>query len=63
MSIRSRLLRPTMRWLVLGSDNSLENLRAGLERFGRLTRRNVADWAEVTVGGIPSIRVTPRSEP
>ena len=63
MSIRSRLLRPTMRWFVLGSDNSLENLRAGLERFGRLTRRNVADWAEVTVGGIPSIRVTPRSEP
>ena len=63
MSIRSRLLRPTMRWFVLGSDNSLEKLRTGLERFGRLTRRNVADWSEVSVGGIPSIRVTPRSKP
>ena len=63
MSIRSRLLGPTLRWFVLGPDNSLEKMRTGLERFGRFTRRNVADWSEVTVGGIPALRVTARSEP
>lgn len=63
MSIRSRLLSPTLRWFVLGPDNSLEKMRTGLERFGRFTRRNVADWSEVTVGGIPALRVTARSEP
>lgn len=51
-----------MTWFVLGPDNSLEKMRAGLERFGRFTRRNVADWSEVTVGGVPAIRVTPKSE-
>ena len=63
MSIRSSLLRNTMRWFVLGPDNSMEKMRTGLERFGRFTRRNVADWSEVTVGGIPAVRVTPRTEP
>ncbi len=63
MSIRSRFLRPTLRWFVLGPDNSVEKMRTGLERFGRFTRRNVADWSELTVGGIPAIRVTPRTEP
>lgn len=63
MSIRSSFLRNTLRWFVLGSDNSLEKMRTGLERFGRFTRRNVADWSEVTVGGVPAIRVTPGSEP
>ena len=52
-----------MRWFVLGPDHSMEKMRAGLERFGRFTRRNVADWSEITVGEIPAIRVTPRSEP
>jgi acetyl esterase/lipase len=41
----------------------MEKMRTGLERFGRFTRRNVADWSEVTVGGIPAVRVTPRTEP
>jgi acetyl esterase/lipase len=63
MSIRSSLLRNTMRWFVLGPDNSVEKMRTGLERVGRFTRRNVADWSEVTVGGIPALRVTPRTEP
>ena len=63
MSIRSSLLRNTMRWFVLGPDNSMEKMRTGLERFGRFTRRNVADWSEVTVGGIPAVRVMPRTEP
>jgi len=62
MSIRSRLLRRTLGWFVLGPDNSVVKMRAGLERFGRFTRRNVADWSEVTIGGLPAIRVTARSE-
>ena len=63
MSIRARLLGHTMRWFIVGADKSLEEMRSGLEKFGRLSRRDVADCSDVTVGGVPALRVTPRSEP
>ena len=59
ISRRARLMKKSLGSVVTGTDKSLEERRAAMNRVDRLPRPRKVDYVETTIGGVPAIVATP----